>query len=104
VTEKKGRAARGVPARCERKITARPTSGYQVGACMWLRVAQDEVKEDKGRDPLLGPGPHLLPIALLPFVGCSSSMGKVLCCVSYNNQTHPHRERRTDGRAILSVP
>jgi hypothetical protein len=22
----------------------------------------------------------------------------------YNNQTYPHRERRTDGRAILSVP
>jgi hypothetical protein len=36
---------------------------------MWLRVAQDAVKEDEGRDPLLGPGPHLLPIALLPFVG-----------------------------------
>jgi hypothetical protein len=33
----------------------------------------------------------------------ATSLGQALCCVSYNNQTYPHTERRTDGRAILSV-
>src|SRR5829696_10037186 len=39
--------------------SARPTSGYQNVVCVRLRVAQDTVKEGKGRNPGLGldPGP-----------------------------------------------
>jgi hypothetical protein len=33
---------------------------------MWLRVAQDAVKEDKGRDPLLGPRPASSPYRASP--------------------------------------
>jgi hypothetical protein len=78
-----------VPARCERETTARPTSGYHTWAHALLRVAQDAVKEDKGRGevgqtpgpqvivaegrspvgPRPLPRPLLLLIALLPFLG-----------------------------------
>ena len=46
--------------RCEREMTAQPTSGYQTGAPELLRVAQDAVKEGKGRSPAIArprPGP-----------------------------------------------
>lgn len=54
--QEKGRAGPiGVMlARCERELTAQPTSGYQTGAPALLRAAQDAVKEGKGRD-LVGP-------------------------------------------------
>jgi hypothetical protein len=53
-------------------MTARPTSGYQTGACIWLRAAQDAVKEDKGRSPTqLGPDNYNASLAgPQPLIGC----------------------------------
>jgi hypothetical protein len=74
-----------VSARCERETTAQPTSGYHTWAHALFRVAQDAVKEDKGRGEVgqtpgpqvivaegrspVGSRPLLLLIALLPFLG-----------------------------------
>jgi hypothetical protein len=42
-----------------RKVTTRPTSGYQTRAHVLLRVAQDTVKEGKGRGTAITtPGPE----------------------------------------------